>query len=209
MIKGVIMMKKVEVTRADVERLNKNAGCIIAMFERVCTDKMERLKLVSALTGYACHQAVIANGETFIQVGTTDGLIYYFGDAVNYYLLEAPYNLLCFLKGYYENEVKEPKELDINTPIRNAAISVGDSTYQIWGKYSPKSVYMATKDCWQGIFDNLTARFCRKPSEWPVLYAIVLQNILFNMDIDPEEGFFKALECALYISKMDMKSIKQ
>lgn len=65
MIKEVIMMKKVEVTRADVDRLNKNAG----------------------------HQAVIVNGETFIQVGTTDGLIYYFGNAVNYYLLEGPYNL--------------------------------------------------------------------------------------------------------------------
>ena len=168
-------MKKVEVTSADVERLVKNAGCIVEMFERVCTDKMERLKLVSALVGYASHQAIIANGEEFIQIGTEDGAIFYFGDAVNYYLLEGPYNLLCFLKGYYENEVKETKDLDIRTTIRKAAISVGNCNYLIWEKYSPESVYKTTKECWNGIYEHLTGRICRNPSEWPVLYGIVLQ----------------------------------
>lgn len=201
-------MKRVEVTEEDVKRLVKDAGCIVSMFEHVCADKYERLKLVSALVGYACHQAVIANGEGFVPVETVDGLIYYFGDSVNYYLLEGPFNFLCFLKGYYDNEVKEPKELDINTPIKNAVSYVGDNTYRIWGKYSPKDVYLATKDCWEGIFDNMTGRFCKNPSEWPVLYGIVLQNILFNGGFEPEEGLYKALECALYISKMDMTSIK-
>ena len=201
-------MKKVEVTNADLQRLIKDAGCIVAMFERVCTDKMERLKLVSALTGYACHQAVIANGESFVTVESPDGLKFYFGDAVNYYLLEGPYNLLCFLKGYYETVEKEPKELDINTTIKNSIMNVGDSSYRIWGQYEPKSVYKATKDCWDGIYEHLTSRFCRKPSEWPVLYGIVLQNIMFKLDIDPEESLFKALECALFISKMDTSSYK-
>lgn len=202
-------MKKVEVTSLDVQRLVKDAGCIVAMFERVCTDEMERLKLVSALVGYATHQAVIANEEDFVRIGTEDGLVFYFGDAVNYYLLEGPYNLLCFLKGYYENNAKDPKDFDINTTIRNAAVSVGNTSYRIWGEYTPKSVYKATKDCWQGIYDNLTARFCKNPSEWPVLYSIVLQNVMFKMNIDPQEGFLKALECALYVSKMDKDSFKE
>lgn len=201
-------MKKVEVTSEDVQRLVKSAGNIVQMFERVCTDKMERLKLVSALVGYATHQAVVANGDEFVQVGTPDGAIFYFGDAVNYYLLEGPYNLLCFLKGYYENEAKEFVDFDINTTIRNAAISVGNSSYLIWGKYSPESVYMSTKECWDGIYEHLTSKICKNSSEWPVLYGIVLQNIMFHLGMDPEEGFLKALECALYISKMDTKSLR-
>lgn len=201
-------MKKVEVTREDVDRLAKDARSIIAMFERVCTDKMERLRLVSALVGFASHQAVLANGEEFTPVETPDGYIFYFGQAVNYYLLDSEFNLLRFLKGYYDSECKKPKNIDIKSIIMNGNASVGDSKYLIWGEYSPESVYVATKECWEGIYEFLTSRICKNPSEWPVLYAIVLQNILFNIGINPEEGFCKALECALYISKMEQNSVR-
>lgn len=196
------------VTSQDVDRLAKEAGHIIAMFEQVCPDKMERLKLVSALAGHACHQAVKANGGKLVNVETEDGLVYYFGDAVNYYLLESPYSVLGFIKGYYVNKAANPKELDIDTPIKSAVSNVGDSTYKIWGQYVPGEVFGQAKDCWEGIYRNMTARYCVSPSEWPVLYGIVLQNIMFRSDLEAEDTFFKALECMLHISKMDDKSVK-
>ena len=77
-----------QITMEDVERLAKDAGKVIAMFEHVCPDKLERLKMASAVAGYACHQAVEANGEKFVNVETEDGLEFYFGSALNYYLLD-------------------------------------------------------------------------------------------------------------------------
>lgn len=200
--------KNKEITREDVSRLAKNAGHIIAMFEHVYPDKIERLKYVSALAGHACHQAVKANGELLVKIETTDGLEYYFGDAVNYYLLENPFCVLGFMKGYYDNKAMPPKELDIETSIKNAISSIGDNTYMIWGKHEPGQLYRQTKTCWDGIYNNMTSVYCTRPSEWPVLYAIVLQNIMFQSDMEAEETFFKALECALFISKMDDRSVK-
>ncbi len=198
-----------EVTREDIDRLAKDAGRIIAMFEHVCPDKLERLKLASALAGYACHQAVKANGEKFVSVETEDGLEFYFGNAVNYYLLESNCSVLGFMKGFYINKAVEPKELDIDTPIKGSASNVGNSEYLIWGQHVPGILYDQTKECWDGIYQNMTSQYCNNPSEWPVLYGIVLQNIMFQFEMDAEDTFFKALECALFISKMDEKSVKR
>ena len=198
----------VDVTKEDVDRLAKEAGRIIAMFEHVCPDKLERLKLASALAGYACHQAVKANGEQFVNVETEDGLEFYFGNALNYYLLTSKYSVISFMKGFYANKVENPDELDIDTPIKASASNVGNKDYLIWGKHVPGMVYGQTKECWEGIYKNITLRYCKNPSEWPVLYGIVLQNIMFQFEMDADDTFLKVLECALFISKMGSKSIK-
>lgn len=197
-----------DITMEDVDRLVKDASRIIAMFEHVCPDKLERLKLASALAGYACHQAVIANGEQFVNVETEDGLEFYFGNALNYYLLGSKFSVMSFMKGFYVNKETEPKELDIDTPVKASAANVGNGEYMIWGQHVPGILYGQTKECWDGIYQNMTLKYCKNPSEWPVLYGIVLQNIMFQFEMDAEDTFFKALECALYISKMGKKSIK-
>ena len=197
-----------QITMEDVDRLAKDAGKVIAMFEHVCPDKLERLKMASALAGYACHQAVKENGEKFVNVETEDGLEFYFGSALNYYLLDSSFSVMGFMKGFYVNKATEPKELDIDTPIKQSASNVGNREYLIWGQHVPAILYEQTRECWLGIYQNMTSKYCKNPSEWPVLYGIVLQNIMFQFDMDAEETFFKALECALYISKMGSKSIK-
>lgn len=205
---GQVVRDKAGITRTDVERLAKEASHIIAMFESVYPDKQERLKMVSALAGHACHQAVKANGESFVTIQTKDGLEFYFGDDINYYLLEGPFSVLTFMKGYYENKVAAGKAPDIHESIKNAMSYVGNPLYRIWNQHFPGILYNQVKECWTGIYQNMTARYCKNPSEWPVLYGIVLQNIMFQSDLAPEETFYKALECILFISKMDDKSSK-
>nr|MDE7399253.1 hypothetical protein [Oscillospiraceae bacterium] len=84
-----------------------------------------------------------------------------------------------------------------------------DEHYRIWNIYQPKDVYCAIKDCWDGIYDNMTAVYCQSPQEWPVLFAIVLQNIMIiALEEIPASTLYRtALECAIYISKMDSDSI--
>ena len=55
----------------------------------------------------------------------------------------------------------------------------------------------------------MTAKFCKVPNEWPVLYGIVLQNIMLEaMKVAPREEIAKmAMECAAIISKMDDDSV--
>jgi hypothetical protein len=205
---GHITGKRIEITKADVNRLAQYAGSIINMFVHVYPDKTQRLKYVSALAGYACHQAVIANGEVFAKVETDEGLEFYFGDAVNYYLMENQFSVLGFMQGFYENKNDTAKKIDAVSGIKTAVSVIGDNTYRIWGKHEPGQLFKETKACWDGIYNNMTGAFCKNPSEWPVLYGIVLQNIMFQSEMNAEETFYKALECMLYISKMDVKSIK-
>ena len=57
----------------------------------------------------------------------------------------------------------------------------------------------------------MTVPFCKAPSEWPVLYGIVMQNILIEsikVGAPAEEAGRMAMECALVISRMDTDSLK-
>lgn len=196
------------ITMADVERLTKEAGHMVAMFEQVYPDRTERLRVVSALAGYACHQAVKSNGEAFVTVQTKDNREYYFGDGVNYYLLEGPFSVLVFMKGYYKKTVMNPRPLDVHGVVQKAVSNVGNDLYRIWNQEFPDLLYGRIKECWNGIYHNMTAKYCRNAAEWPVLFGIVLQNIMFQSEMNGEETFYKALECVLFMSKMDDKSVK-
>ncbi len=196
------------VTDEDVKRLSMDAGHMIAMFEHVYSDKSECLKVVSALAGYACHEAVKTNKERFITIQSKDNREYYFGDDLNYYLLEGPYSVLGFAGGYYEAKTGSVGTPDVKVLVENAIAAVGDEQYKIWNQEEPEQLYNRVKECWQGIYGNMTGKYCRNAAEWPILFGIVMQNIMFRAEAEPEEVFNKAMESALFISKMDVKSLK-
>lgn len=56
----------------------------------------------------------------------------------------------------------------------------------------------------------MIAKNCKSPSDWPVMFGIVLQNIL-NMSLEagaPEDEAGRiAIECTVVISKMDDDSL--
>lgn len=198
----------------DVNQLSKGALAIINMFKSVFNtskglDIQKSLLYASGLAGYACHQAVKASNETFVVVGTSDNKKFYMGDALNKYLLEDKYSALAFCNGFFSNFAKGESRPDAIEIVKKEIAVIGDKNYKIWNIHQPKEVYSEIKNCWDGIYDNMTAVYCQSPQEWPVLFAVVLQNImLIALDAIPAATLYNmALECAIYISKMDSDSI--
>lgn len=200
----------------DLKRLSNNASAIIKMFKNVFDsptgfDAQKALLFTSGLAGYACHQAVKANKEFFVVVEKVDHKKFYFGDDLNKYLLEDKYSVLSFCNGFFENFAEGetcPNAIEIVNKVV-AAIARENSNYKIWDAYHPRQVYLNVKNCWNGIYDNMTAVYCQSPQEWPVLFAIVLQNIMIiaSQNMQKSTIYCMALECAIYISKMDDDSI--
>lgn len=198
----------------DIERLSKNASAIINMFKSVFNtprgfDVRKALLYASGLAGYACHQTVKANHEPFVVAETTDHKKFYMGDAINKYLLEDQYSVLSFCNGFFDNFAKGETRPDAIEIIKKEVSVIGDKNYKIWDIYQPNDVYSEIKDCWDGIYHNMTAEYCQSPQEWPVLFAIVLQNIMIiaSQAVPAPVLYSMALECAIYISKMDLDSI--
>lgn len=199
----------------DINRLSNKATAIINMFKSVFDtpkgfDVRKALFYASGLAGYACHQAVKANHETFVVVGSSsDNKKFYMGDALNKYLLEDKYSVLAFCNGFFDNFAKGETRPDAIEIVKKAITVMYDEHYRIWNIYQPKDAYCAIKDCWDGIYDNMTAVYCQSPQEWPVLFAIVLQNIMITaLEEIPAPALYNlALECAVYVSKMDSDSI--
>ena len=192
-----------------VKRLAKKARSIVAMLKGAFkgpngTDMKFPLLYAAGLAGYACHQAVKAEHGTFAVAETKNGKHFYFGDDVNRYLLENPCSVWSFCQAV--THLDQEKIIGI---VVNTVQTVGTDRLQIWNM-TPDSVYPHIKSCWDGIYPNMTEKFCRKPSEWPILYGIVLQNIILQSieaGASPEEAGLMAMECAVVISRMDDDSI--
>ena len=198
----------------DLNQLSKNASAIINMFKSVFNtpkgfDIQKALLYASGLAGYACHQAVKANNEPFIVAGTVDNKKFYMGDTLNKYLLEDKYSVLAFCNGFFDNFAKGESRPDAIEIVKKEVAMIGDNNYKIWNIYQPSDVYSEIKNCWDGIYDNMTAVYCQNPQEWTVLFAIVLQNIMvIALKVIPAPALYSsALECAIYISKMDFDSM--
>ncbi len=198
----------------DIERIGKNASAIVNMFKAVFNtpnglDIKKALLYSSGLAGYACHQAVKANKEPFVIVETVDKKRFYMGDAVNKYLLEGQYSVRSFCDGFFEHFAKEEIRPDLHEIVKQEVSAIGNNDYKIWNEYKPNDVYLLIKDCWNGIYNNMTSAYCESPEEWSVLFAIVLQNFMIPaaQAVSGAELYRMALECAIYISKMDDDSI--
>ncbi|MBE6853571.1 MAG: hypothetical protein E7505_08895 [Ruminococcus sp.] len=202
--------KKVLLTEDDINRLSQYAGQISKMFAEVKKDKpLERLLLAAGMAGHACHLAVKHNRERFEIVGYDDGRKFYFGDALNFYLLENKYSVYYMLMGYYDRQMAGSGGIgpDMREILAENIKNISNTDYRISGKYDPKDIYKEVTECWNGIYDNMTGKWCKNPDEWPVLFGIVLQLTLFRISAPPEELVKKALECLMYISKMDEDSL--
>ena len=187
-----------------VERLAGKAGNIIAMLRSVFTtpeglDIATAIIFAAGLAGYACHEAVCAEHGTFAVVTTKNGEKYYFGDGVNKYLLESRTSVIGFCNAIAD--LPEEKVLGI---IASFAQGIGSEDMAVCG-LKPAELYEQIDQCWKGIFHNMTDQYCQSPSEWPVLFGIVTQNLLvtaYQAGAPKEEATGMAIECAAALSKM-------
>ena len=65
-------------------------------------DKKEFLIMLSGLCGYACQMAVREEKKSFLLV-TAGGKNYFFGDALNYYLINSENSFINLMKEKFEN----------------------------------------------------------------------------------------------------------
>ena len=191
-----------------IKRLAKNAGNMFSMFKAYFNtsrgvDATKALIFTSALAGYACHQAVIAENGSFVEVTTKDNKKFYFGDDVNKYLLESKISVVAFITAVTDVPAETVEQI-----VKDFAGSVGEENYTICG-YNPKSLYTEVESCWNGIYENMTSKYCKSPSEWPVILGIVVQNILImslNAGAPKDEAGEIAIKCAVAMSKMGSDS---
>lgn len=200
--------KDKEISEKDLEQISSQAGGMIRMFEEKITDPNRRLALVSALAGYACHRAVMKEPDmTLIMVETKDDRTFYYGDDLNFFLLENKYSVYSFVKGYYDNAPGRSGEIELKYIVAEQTADLGKLNKVLCESYFPDPLYKEMKACWEGIFENMTARICTSSRQWPVLFGVVLQNILLHMGGDPRHNCYNALSTAIYISKMDDRSL--
>lgn len=187
-----------------LKRLSKGAGNVIAMLKGVLrgpqgTDMTVVMIYAAGLAGCACHEAVKAEGGTFAVAKTTNGQTFYLGDDVNKYLLENRLSVLSFISAICEGAVD-----DALAYVTAFVSSLGDPNLSVCDM-TADSVYKMVKECWDGIYVTMTTRICKKPSEWPVLYGIVLQNIMreaLQIGAPADEVKRIALECSIALSRM-------
>ena len=194
-----------------VKRLAAHAGGIIEMLKDAFrtekgTDLFPVLVFSASLAGMACHEAVKASKGTFAVAEDKQGRKYWFGDDLNRYLLENRTSVAGFCTAVVP---LNPEEIPAMAAAFVSSIGTGEMT--VCG-FRAEELWQRVHECWEGIYDNMTARFCRSPEDWPVLYGIVLQNILLQAiqaGAPREEACRTALVSAIAVSKMDRDSFLQ
>ncbi len=191
-----------------LKRISKNAGNVVQMFNAYFTtpkgiDAIQELIFVAAMAGHACHRAVIAQHGKAAEVTTKEGKKFYFGDDLNKYLLENKLSVVSFCRAVTDYPMD--KVIEIVSAFAN---HFTDENYTVCGQ-NPKALYERVESCWEGIYNNMTAKYCKDPSEWPILFGVVLQNILMmslKAGAPKDEAARIAIECAVAVSKMDKES---
>ena len=81
--------------------------------------------------------------------------------------------------GYYDRQMAGSGGIgpDMREILAENIKNISNTEYRISGKYDPKDIYKEVTECWNGIYDNMTGKWCKNPDEWPVLFGIVLHCI--------------------------------
>ena len=191
-----------------LNRISKHAGTVLQMITHYFTtprgvDATKALIFTASLAGHACHRAVIAEHGTFAEVTTKDGRKFYFGDDLNKYLLESPLSVVALSNAVTGFSVDKVIEI-----VKEYTEHFGEENFKVC-EIEPKVLFDEAVACWDGIYDNMTSKYCKNPSEWPILFGIVLQNILMmclKAGAPKDEAGKIAVECAVAVSKMDKES---
>jgi len=197
-----------EAQEARMKRLCGKAGSVVEMLlNSFKTSKGIDIKLAllfaSGLAGFACHQAVLADGGEFDVEETEGGRKFYFGADINKYLFENETSIYSFCSAL--GGLDQAKLIGM---IENITGGIEDNDRKIWN-FTPESVYKNILECWDKNFENMILKNCTAPSEWPELMGIALQNIMIEAGkVAPKEEVARlAMECVIMISMMRDDSI--
>lgn len=174
------------------------------------------LVALGAVAGYACQAAARIAPPPFdpadertpiVEARGADGRLFYFGDAINHYLLEAPASFWSVAAGNAAQLNGRPLP-DIVEIVRHVAASVGGEGFGeirfppgTSAAFSP-SRYLCL--LWPGARERL-AENGLAPEEWPIALGLAAQIMLLMMKpaIEPVVALAILAETAVVTSKID------
>jgi hypothetical protein len=176
------------------------------------------LTVLGALAGFSCQMSVreemkagMKPGQQgFVIADGADGKKYYFGDALNKPLAEDKYSIWSVAAGTTQ-KLGAPAP-DVTDIFKHVAATVGGGSFGVPrtpnGNSAGDLPVNYLKVIWPNIFPVVT-RFCDRPSEWPVLFAIAVGEALtMGKDIvNPGMGAAIVMESAIPMSKIDLPEL--
>lgn len=171
---------------------------------------------LGALAGYACQASLraqaLAKGmpETaaFQTVQTKDGKQYFFGDPLNHALAEDQYSVWGLVAGAAQH-IGAQELPDLGEVFQHTAQAVGSDQFgipRIPEGHSPGDLPVNyLKILWLMHLPTVKL-FCPAPVEWPVLYALAIQEVIYagKAAIDPRLAVSIVMESAVPMSKIDL-----
>lgn len=171
---------------------------------------------LGALAGYSCQANLraqaLAKGlpETaaFTVVDTVDGKKYFFGDPLNQALAESQYSVWSLAAGAARHNGCSSLP-DISEIFGHVSETVGGAEFGIpripEGHQPGDTPINYVKALWPKLLPTIK-QFCQKPSEWPILLGLAVQEILDMSKgvISPDLALKIVMESAIPMSKVDL-----
>lgn len=142
------------------------------------------LSMLGALAGFSCQMSARAqmHGNEIIKVDCDDGTSYFMGDAINRPLAESQYSVWSMICGAAESNGAKPQDRpDLHALFKHVSNTLGSAEF---GKPRLPSGFPASdtplnylKNFWPALQPTIE-RFCASPDEWPVAYALAIQDVI-------------------------------
>lgn len=176
---------------------------------------------LGSMAGYACQVSVREEfvrqqgrleKEVFIVVDSTqNGSRYFFGDLLNKPLAESRYSIWSLSSGASQ-KVGLTSLIDLHDIFRHVTETLGQTSFGV-PRLPPAHVARElpedyVRHLWPQLFP-IAQRYCDKPDQWPILFGVAVQEILFASKglIDPQLALQIVMESAVPMSKINLKEI--
>lgn len=193
------------------------------LFAAMSSDKGIHLEsllcALGSMAGYACQVSVREEfvhlqgrleKDVFIVVDSTqNGKRYFFGDLLNKPLAESRYSIWSLSSGASQ-KLGLTTLIDLHDIFRHVTETLGQSSFGVprlpeshAARELPENY---VRHLWPQLFP-VAQRYCEKPEQWPVLFGVAVQEILFASKglIDPRLALQIVMESAVPMSKINLK----
>jgi hypothetical protein len=175
------------------------------------------LTALGALAGFSCQMSIreeliesgkIPENGAFVIVEGVDGERYYFGDLLNAPLAESQYSIWDLSAGAAQ-QLGCTSIPDVGGIFEHVAQTVGGKSFgipQVPDTHRANDLPINyVKSLWPKILPVIRP-FCRKPSEWPILFGLAIQQDIYKEKdmIDPKLAVSIVMESAIPMSKVDL-----
>ena len=192
-----------------IEGANKFTELVLSMNGEL-DDPNLKIVFASGMVGYSCQAAAFEkNPMNFILAKLLISNIKMISNEEIYnYLYGSKGSVYNFLIQQFHQKLPNLEIPQYRSYNLEVILNFGNKNYLIENKFNPEKIFdfKLYSSTWEKFHDNLI-KYCKKPDEWPMLFAIALNNFLEGAYCiggkDSYTLFFDiAFKNAIYISKI-------